>query len=169
MFIKLDITVQPGPVKLIFQWYGYGSYLWGISGVCVHHINRSGLNLMIIHLEKTKRGCRSGPWSAGQEGKRETKRSRPGGTNYGRIDWLIDWLNYHISISQRSSPWSQSRNPFSKQAKKTRLGCMGLSNYASKWWSPDYSGENCGTYKRKSFPPKRAQSMKKSISKEPPL
>ena len=45
--------------------------------VCVH-INRWGPNLMIIHLEKTKCGCRSGPWSAGQEGKRETKRSRPG-------------------------------------------------------------------------------------------
>ena len=46
--------------------------------VCVHHINRSGPNLMIISLEKTKCGCRSGPWSAGQEGKRETKRSRSG-------------------------------------------------------------------------------------------
>ena len=48
--------------------------------VCVHHINRSGPNLIIIHLKKQiKRGrlpiqsvvCRTG-------GKRETKRSRPG-------------------------------------------------------------------------------------------
>ena len=32
--IKLHITVQPGPVKLIFQCYSNGSALWGIS-VCV--------------------------------------------------------------------------------------------------------------------------------------
>ena len=49
------------------------------SCVCVHDINRSGLNLMINNPpRKQKCGCRSGPWSAGQEGKRETKRSRPG-------------------------------------------------------------------------------------------
>ena len=83
VFIKLHITAQPGSVKLIFQCYSNGSAPWGISVcvcvcVCVHHINRSAPNLMIIHLEKTKCGCRSGPWSAGQGGERKTKRSRPG-------------------------------------------------------------------------------------------
>ena len=34
VFIKLHITAQPGPVKLIFQRYSNGSALWGIS-VCV--------------------------------------------------------------------------------------------------------------------------------------
>ena len=34
VFIKLHITAQPGPVKLIFQYYSNGSTLWGIS-VCV--------------------------------------------------------------------------------------------------------------------------------------
>ena len=47
--------------------------------VCVHHINRSGINLMINNPpRKQKCGCRSGPWSAGQEGKRETKGAAPG-------------------------------------------------------------------------------------------
>ena len=32
VFIKLHITAQPGPVKLIFQCYSNGSALWGISG-----------------------------------------------------------------------------------------------------------------------------------------
>ena len=31
VFIKLHITAQPGPVKLIFQCYSNGSALWGIS------------------------------------------------------------------------------------------------------------------------------------------
>ena len=35
VFIKLHITAQPGPVKLIFQCYRNGSALWGISGVCM--------------------------------------------------------------------------------------------------------------------------------------
>ena len=35
VFIKLHITAQPGPVKLIFQCYSNGSALWGISGGCV--------------------------------------------------------------------------------------------------------------------------------------
>ena len=35
VFIKLHITAQPGPVKLIFQCYSNGSALWGISGLCV--------------------------------------------------------------------------------------------------------------------------------------
>ena len=39
--------------------------------VCVHHINRSGPNLTVIHLEKTNCGCWSG--LAGQEGKRKWK------------------------------------------------------------------------------------------------
>ena len=34
VFIKLHITAQPGPVKLIFQCYSNGSALWVIS-VCV--------------------------------------------------------------------------------------------------------------------------------------
>ena len=34
VFIKLHITAQPGPVKLIFQCYSNGSALWGIC-VCV--------------------------------------------------------------------------------------------------------------------------------------
>ena len=33
--IKLLVTAQPGPVILIFLCYGYGSSLWGISGVVV--------------------------------------------------------------------------------------------------------------------------------------
>ena len=37
--------------------------------VCVHHINGSGPNLIIIHLEKIKCDCRSGPCK---------KKSRPG-------------------------------------------------------------------------------------------
>ena len=45
VFIKLHITAQPAPVKLIFQCYSNGSAL--CVCVCVHHINRSGLNLMI--------------------------------------------------------------------------------------------------------------------------
>ena len=32
VFIKLHITAQPGPVKLIFQCYSNGSALWGING-----------------------------------------------------------------------------------------------------------------------------------------
>ena len=82
-FIKFHITAQPSPVKLIFQCYSNGSALWGISGVCFikfhitaqpgpvklifqcysnvcvcvcvrarYHINRSGPNLIIIHLKK---------------------------------------------------------------------------------------------------------------------
>ena len=43
--------------------------------VCVHHINRSGLNLMTNNPPREQKcGCRSGPWSAGQEGKKETKK-----------------------------------------------------------------------------------------------
>ena len=47
--------------------------------MCVHHINRSGPNVIVIHLEKTNRGCRSGPCSSEQEGKKGIKkRSLPG-------------------------------------------------------------------------------------------
>ena len=49
--------------------------------LCVHHINRSGPNLKIIHLEKTKCGCRSGPWSAGQRREKGKQKEPPRGTN----------------------------------------------------------------------------------------
>ena len=40
--IKLHMTTQPGPVKLIFQCYSNGSDLWGISVcVCVYLFERS--------------------------------------------------------------------------------------------------------------------------------
>ena len=43
--------------------------------VCVHHINRSGLNLMTNSPSREQKcGCRSGPWSAGQEGEKGNKK-----------------------------------------------------------------------------------------------
>ena len=78
-----SVVYQFQPYRYIMIWYQYQGGERKKPApqcmcVCVYQINRSGPNLIIIHLNKTKCGCRSGPWSAGQEGKRETKGAAPG-------------------------------------------------------------------------------------------
>ena len=72
VFIKLHMTAQPGPVKLIFQCYSSNGC------VCVHHINRSGPNLMIIHLEYQNAVADPVRGLLDRMGKGNNKRSRPG-------------------------------------------------------------------------------------------
>ena len=52
VFIKLHITAQPGPVKLIFQCYSNGSALWGISG-CDNKTRQKGHALVKLSLATT--------------------------------------------------------------------------------------------------------------------
>lgn len=64
VLIKLHKTGQPGPDILIFQWYMYGSTLWGIACVCV----------CVDHFQQTVEtspgyGCQSWPWWSSEQGK----------------------------------------------------------------------------------------------------